>query len=250
MLSRQILRVLGLLLFVSMLTAVGNAATCSNASLKGLYGAWLTGYDEPGLYLQGVAQLNFNGKGSFTGTETESDDGTIYNDVAVMGTYAISANCTGSGTIIDQNGHQSHYNFVVDPVAKHLEMVVADSGHGTGSGEADALGTATCSLSSVKGSYGFHGGGYIVGTGVWQFGGQYVLDGAGGVSGTETSVVAGVPSTASVNGTYTVASGCTGTITVSSSAPYNLNIVFIQGAKAFFAVETDSAYVGTLVAHQ
>src|SRR5580658_6121896 len=92
-----------------MLTAVANAAACSNASLKGIYGIWITGYDSSGAYQQSVSQIDSNGKGTFTGTETESDAGTIYNDVAITGTYSIAADCTGSGTIINpKNGNEAH----------------------------------------------------------------------------------------------------------------------------------------------
>jgi hypothetical protein len=251
MLYRQTRRVFGLIFALSVLTAVANAAACSNTSLKGLYGIWITGYDSSGAYQQSVAQIDSNGKGTFTGTETESDDGTIYNDVAITGTYSIAANCTGSGTIVNpKNGNESHYNFLVDLVAKQIDAVGTDSGHGTASGQVVSLGKATCTTASVKGTYGFHGGGLDTGS-QWQFAGQYVLDGAGNVTGTETSVVTGVVASAvPLTGTYVVGPSCTATIAVSGSAPYNLNVVFVQAVKAFFAIETDSGYVGTLVAHQ
>jgi hypothetical protein len=248
---RRTLRVFGLIFAFSMLTAVANAAACSNTSLKGIYGIWITGYDSSGAYQQSVSQIDSNGKGTFTGTETESDAGTIYNDVAITGTYSIAADCTGSGTIINpKNGNEAHYNFLVDPVAKQIDAVGTDSGHGTASGQVVSLGKATCTAASVKGTYGFHGGGLDTGS-QWQFAGQYILDGAGNVTGTETSVVTGVVASAvPLTGTYVVGPSCTATITVSGSAPYNLDVVFIQAAKAFFAIETDSGYVGTLVAHQ
>ena len=190
MLQRQTLRVFGLIFALSVLTAVANAATCSNTSLKGIYGMWITGYDSNGAYQQTVGQIDSTGKGTFTGTETESDNGTIYNDVAISGTYSIAANCTGSGTIINpKNGNQAHYNFSVDLVAKQVNAVGTDSGHGTASGQVVSLGTATCTTASVEGTYGFYGGGLDTGGSQWQFAGQYVLDG-GNVTGPETSVVA------------------------------------------------------------
>jgi hypothetical protein len=105
---------------------------------------------------------------------------------------AEAANCTGTGTIINiKNGTQSHYNFDVDPVGKEVDATETDSGHGTASGYILALGTATCTVAGVAGTYGFHGGGYLTSGGVLQFGGQYVLDGAGGVTGTETRDLSG-----------------------------------------------------------
>ena len=95
--------------------------TCSNASVKGLYGLFITGYDSSGFYQMGVGQFNSNGAGKLTGVETVSDDGTIYNNLAQTGTYSIAADCTGSGTITNvKNGTQSHYNFVVDRRASRL----------------------------------------------------------------------------------------------------------------------------------
>lgn len=70
----------------------------------------------------GVGQINANGTGSFTGIESVNDDGVIYNNQSLTGTYSISSNCTGSGTIKNiKNGLISHYNFVVDPVGIHVD---------------------------------------------------------------------------------------------------------------------------------
>jgi hypothetical protein len=227
--------------------------TCSNASVKGLYGLLITGYDSTGFYQVGVGQLNINGKGSFTGTESVSDDGVIYNDQALSGTYSISSNCTGSGTIKNiKNGQLSHYNFVVDPLGKQVEAAGTDSGHGTASGYALSLGTATCSTAGAAGTYGFHGGGYLVGSGVLQFDGQYVLDGLGNLTGIETRIVDGtVISAKAITGTYSVASTCQGTATYAfNGTTVNLNIVMVSGAKSFFAIESDPETVSTAVAHQ
>jgi hypothetical protein len=233
--------------------ADGPPTTCSNASVKGLYGLLITGYDSTGLYQVGVGQINSTGKGTFTGTETVSDDGTIYNNQALTGTYSISSNCTGSGTIKNvKNGTLSHYNFVVDPLGKQVEAAGTDSGHGTASGFALALGTATCSTAAAAGTYGFHGGGYLVGSGVLQFDGQYVLDSLGNLTGIETRIVNGTVISASpITGTFSVASTCEGTASYQfNGATVNLNIVMVSGAKSFFAIETDAGTVSTSVAHQ
>jgi hypothetical protein len=227
--------------------------TCSNASVRGLYGLLITGYDSTGLYQMGMGQINSTGKGTFTGTETVSDDGTIYDNQALTGTYSISSNCTGSGTIKNvKNGTLSHYNFVVDPLGKQVQAAGTDSGHGTASGYAWALGTATCSTAAAAGTYGFHGGGYLTTGGVLQFDGQYILDGAGNLSGIETRIVNGTVISASpITGTYTVASTCQGTASYQfSGATVNVNIVMVNGGKSFFTIETDTGTVSTAVAQQ
>lgn len=233
--------------------AAAPATTCSNASVKGFYGLLITGYDSAGQYQMGMGQLNITGKGTFTGTETVSDDGTIYDNQALTGTYSISSNCTGSGTIKNvKNGTLSHYNFVVDPVGKQVQAAGTDSGHGTASGYAWALGAATCSTAGAAGTYGFHGGGYLPGSGVLQFNGQYVLDGAGNLTGIETRIVSGTVISASpITGTYSVASTCQGTATYQfDGATVNLNIVMVNGGKSFFTIETDAGTVSTSVAQQ
>lgn len=229
------------------------AAACSDALLTGTYGLLVTGYDSSGLYQQGVAQIKANGKGSFTGTNTVSDDGTIFNKVAISGNYSISANCTGSGTIINaKNGTQSHYNFVIDPVANQVEAVGTDSAHGTASGVAVSLGTATCSLAAMTGTYGFHGGGNIPAEGQWALAGQLAFNGAGGLSGNETSVVAGaVTSAATLTGSYTMGANCMGTLTYKvGTVTRKWNIVLTNGGAGFVAIDTVSGFVGTITAHE
>jgi hypothetical protein len=254
--SLQVCKTVGmtvLLLLVAFSAQVSHAAACSDAALTGTYGLLVTGYDSSGLYQHGMAQIKSNGKGSFTGTETESDDGTIFNKVAITGTYAINANCTGSGTIINaKNGNQAHYNFVVDPVVNQVEAVGTDSGHGTAAGVATPLGTAACSLAALNGTFGFHGGGDIPAQGQWALGGQTTFSGAGKLAGTETSVVAGtVTSAASLTGTYTMATNCVGTMTYKvGTFTRKWNIVMTSGGQGFIAIDTVSGFVGTLTAHE
>jgi len=248
-----------LVVFIALLSvppkanATPPATTCTNASIKGAYGLLITGYDSSGLYQVGMGQINSNGAGSFTGIETVSDDGTIFENQSLSGTYSLSANCTGSGTIKNiKNGQLSHYNFVVDPLGRQVEAAGTDSGHGTASGYALALGAATCSTAAAAGTYGFHGGGFLVAQGVMQFDGQFVLDGLGGVTGIETRSVNGaIISAESITGTYSLASNCRGTISYTfNAATVNLNIVMVSGVKSFFTIETDAGTVSTSVAHQ
>jgi hypothetical protein len=234
-------------------TLAAQSTTCTNASIKGKYGLLITGYDSSGLYQMGVGEISSNGAGTLSGVETVSDDGTIYKNETTTGTYSVSADCTGSGTIINvKNGNQSHYNFVVDPEGKQVEAAGTDSGHGTASGYALAVGAATCSTAAIAGTYGFHGGGDLVSQGVVAFDGQYVLDGAGNLTGVKTESVGGViTSAAAITGTYTMASSCLGTITYQfNGATENFNMVMVSSGKEFFTIETDAGTVTTAVAHQ
>jgi hypothetical protein len=247
--------VLGVLMALSSAASAKSApaTTCSNASIDGIYGLLVTGYDASELYQVGVGQITANGKGSLSGIESVSDDGVIYNNQALTGTYTIGSNCTGTGTITNvKNGTVSNYNFVVDPVANEVDAAESVSGHGTASGYALGLGSAKCSAAAAAGTYGFHGGGYLVGQGVLQFSGQYVLDGTGKLSGTETRLVDGTLISASpITGTYTMAATCRGTISYKfNEATVKLNIVMVSSGTSFFTIETDADTVSTSVAHQ
>ena len=86
-----------LLAMVAFSAQVSHAAACTDAALTGTYGLLVTGYDSSGLYQHGMAQIKSNGKGSFTGMETVMTTGRFFAfKVAITGTYAINANCTGS----------------------------------------------------------------------------------------------------------------------------------------------------------
>lgn len=230
-----------------------SAATCSNALIKGIYGLTITGFDSANLYQDSVTQINANGKGKFTGIATVNEDGTVFNDMAVTGTYSIAANCTGTGTITNpKNGNVSHYNLVYDAVSKQVEFVGTDAGHGTASGAMVAQGAATtCTVAAVKGTYGFYGGGYVVGNGVQALTGQLVLDGAGNVTGSGTDVIVGNVQSGSITGTYTIAANCTGTLTTLwNGQTGHFNLVVTGGGKGFSAIITDTTSVTTVSSHQ
>jgi hypothetical protein len=79
-----------------------------------------------------------------------------------------------------------------------------------------------------------------------------IFDGTGKLSGVETRSVDGtIISAAPINGTYSVASTCRGTISYKlNGAAVKLNIVMVSGGKSFFTIETDSNTVSTSVAQQ
>jgi hypothetical protein len=232
-------------------TMTAAAATCSNTLIKGIYGLTITGYDSANLYQDAVAQINANGKGTFTGIETLSDDGTIFKNAGVKGTYSVGSNCIGTGTIVNvKNGNTVHFDLAVDSLSGHVEFIGTDQGHGTASGVMIPQNT-TCSLSAVKGTYGFHGGGYVVGSGVEKVAGQLVLDGAGNVSGASTLVVAGNVQSGSFSGKYTIAANCTGTLTGTlGGTTAHFNLVVDTGSKGFEAIETDTGVVTSITARQ
>jgi hypothetical protein len=216
-------------------------AACSNATFTGTYGITFGGIDSHGRLRAAVAQITTDGSGKFTGVESESKGGVINKDVPVTGTYAIKANCTGSGSWMAQGGKVRHYNLVVVAGGGGAEMIQTDAGH-TESGFAEAQGKATCTNAGVKGTFGFHATGSFVAVGPAAFIGQFKLDGAGNIAGNESgsvngTILNGVP----LSGTYTVNSTCTGSATVTPQGQnaVNLNLVVVGGGSKVLALETD-----------
>jgi hypothetical protein len=225
--------------------------TCTNASIKGAYGFILTGADASGKYEITVGQIKASGTGTLTGTETVNDYGVVDNNATLTGTYSLGASCTGTATITPKGGTTTNYSVVFDSVTKQIEMAETDSGV-TRSGYAMAQGAATCSTAGVKGTYGFHGFGLDASLGgtPTAFDGQYILDGAGNMSGTGTTSFGGTISTLAISGTYTVGSNCQGTLDYQFNGSVNLNIVVVNGGKTFMGIDTASGIVASGVAQQ
>ena len=216
-------------------------AACSNATVIGNYGISFGGIDRHGNTTVTVDQITTDGNGSFTGHETQSKGGVILNSIPVVGTYAIKANCTGSGTWMAM-GKIRHYDLVVVSGGSSLELVQTDAGR-IESGLAQAQGNATCTDAGVKGTYGFNATGSIVSVGPVAFIGEFKLDGAGKIAGSESgsingTIFKGIP----LAGTYMVNSDCNGTATVTpkGQAAVNFNLVVIDAGTKTLAIETDS----------
>ena len=79
---------------------------------------------------------------------------------------------------------------------------------------------SSCSLSTLRGSYGYTATGTIPGIGDLAAVGIIFYDGAGHVRGTDTAAASiGVIEARTFTGTYTVDGDCTGTITLRFDAP-------------------------------
>jgi len=221
--------------------------TCSNASIKGAYGFILTGSDASDKYEVTGGQIKASGTGTLTGTETVNDYGVVDNNATLTGTYSLGSTCTGTATITPRGGTASNYDIVFDSVTKQIEMLETDSGV-TRSGYAMQQGAATCTAAGVKGTYGFHGLGVDVTP--TAFDGQFILDGAGNLSGTETVSAGGTVSTLAISGTYTVGSNCQGTLPYVFNSTVALNIVVVNSGKTFIGIDTASGIVASGVAQQ
>ncbi len=230
-------------LVVATALALGLSAwgQCSNANVTGKYGYAGGGLDKGGNPIRVLGYISANGKGAFKGTETGSDNGSIVTNLPVTGTYSVNSDCTGSGTIKPQGGKVSHFSLVVVSGGINLQNLITDAPN-VQTSSAQAQGKATCTVAGIKGNFGIEASGVFLGVGAVALDGLFMLDGKGNVSGTESGSIAGSIFTGqSASGTYTVASNCTGTITVTVlGQTEHSSFVVTNGGKELLVVETDA----------
>jgi hypothetical protein len=230
-------------------------ATCSNASVSGIYGYLGGGTDTNGTPTATLLQLTFEpSTGKFTGSGTNSHDGVIETG-PVSGTYAVASNCTGTGTVTI-GGKTNSFSFVVTTTGG-LKEVDGKTGATTG-GIAVAQGSPTCTNLGVKGSFGFEATGVFV-TGA-PFRGPVTLIGelvlnvnaskedviTGNVAGSENGTILTFTEEP-VTGSYSVSANCTGTasITPEGKSELNFSFVVVNGGKEMLAIEKDTDRVVT-----
>lgn len=110
-----------------MLTGTGAEASqsCSNRTLKGSYGASITG-TIAGLPFAELDLVSADGKGNFSGTGTVSYNGSV-SSVTFTATYSVNPNCSGSASlstgvtqnfIIKTDGNEVQFIGTNDPDAQ------------------------------------------------------------------------------------------------------------------------------------
>ena len=234
-------------LIVTTVLALGLAAwgQCSDANVTGKYGFAVSGLDKNGNPIGLLGYFKADGKGTFKGTETGSDDGTVFTNLTLTGTYSINSDCTGSGTakLKGQKG-TNHFNLVVVSSGKSLQILSTDAPD-VQAGAAQAEGKETCTLAGITGSFGVEASGVFIGTGAVALDGLLAFDGKGGITGTVSGSIAGTIFTGqSVSGTYTVASNCTGTTSFSLlGQTLNASFVATNAGKSLLVLETDTGTV-------
>jgi hypothetical protein len=217
------------------------AGSCSKESLTGNYGFTLNG-TVGGSPIATVGQISTDGTGNIAGFETTSLNGTISNDVALLGSYKINSNCSGTITITPAGQSALNFRLAIIAAGKQIQLVETDQGT-TVAGKAYSQSASKCSLSGVRGLYGLLGGGVEIGSGLLVYAGQINLKGDGTLSGSETGSINGTIFTgAKVSGAYKVGKPCFGgaVVTVGNNAPIHLNLVVVNGEKGVLFIQTDS----------
>jgi hypothetical protein len=247
---RKPLCVVGMIAATFVFSSAARATTCSNASLSGTYGFLHDGTDSTGApATAAVTQITFDSTtGTFTGETTASHEGVIATS-SLSGTYTIAADCTGTG---------------IPAAGSPFSIVVTSKGflavHAFSEGFAVKQGARTCTNADVIGSFGFETTGLFLSgapaTGWVAFIGKLELtvkpsgEGAisGHVAGSEgDTALAFTP----VTGSYSVASDCTGTATITPKGQslMSFSFVVVERGKQMLAIETDANTIvsGTLM---
>lgn len=236
------------LMFVTLAATSSLGATCTIASVKGVYGILGSGLNGSGQPAASVTQITSDGNGNLTGTTTKSIDGTIAT-FTTTGTYSMAKNCTGTGTLTNQDDQSEHSNIVLNNGNKGAYMIQTDPNH-TVTSVAYEQGTAICTNLGVKHTYSFQATGIDLSVGQIAAGGQFVLNGTGKLTGTATFSLNGSVSTLPVTGTYQINSNCTGTLTFTpqGQSAVNLSVVIVNADKELMFIETDANTIvsGTL----
>jgi hypothetical protein len=218
-----------------------HAVACSNASLTGNYGFAINGTAN-GNPITAVGQFATDGNGTLDGIETISDNGAVGNLLAVLGTYAIKSNCTGTMTIQAQGRSKQNFNVTVISGGNGIDMIQNDSGT-TELGTAQAQVSKSCSVAGSKGTYGLQGEGTEIGVGPLAFVGQITLRGNGTLNGTQTASVNGsIASKQKITGVYKIGHPCQGAavIQVDNQSPIHLNLVVVNDGRGILFIQTDA----------
>ena len=230
-------------IFIVLMTAVpaAHGATCTNASVSGIYGIISSGLNGSLQPATSVNRVVADGAGNATGVATKSIDGQLvtYN---FTGTYQISKDCTGTATWTNQQGATEHDNLYLNNGKKGAFLIQTDGNH-VQSSTALAMGTATCTDLGVKHSYSMQLTGTVISIGQVAIGGELALNGTGSIKGTATLSLNGtIDNALPVSGTYTINSDCTGTaqITPQGMSPINLSLLVVSADKQIMAIETDN----------
>ena len=229
----KVLKVCVAVLLFSCVFARGSAfAACSNLTVTGIWGFQVGA---------SVGQITSDGKGNITAGSMTTNSQGVVSTTSFTGTYSVATNCTGSVTLSVAGAGTETVNFVLDSGNKNFQ-IISTNPNTTAAGQAFPEGTVTCGLSGKKATFAQTLLGKINSTEPIAYVSQVILDGKGNVSGKGTFAVNGGFSTASITGTYTEGSNCTGTITMTpaGSTTIHLDFVVVNAGKGLLLLETDT----------
>jgi len=231
-------------------------ASCTASLLSGAYSFNATGFPLTSGAISGgnnvSGLLTFDGNSVITANWYTAGAGTTPINSTATGTYTMTPSCSGSATFIDSSNNAwtlqlavtstNGSNFVVSGASPVLMF--------TGAGRTVTT-TQPCSVSTLTGvrslvltGRNLSSSGILSRT--FQGTGSATFDGAGNVVfslTTNTAASLNVPET--LSGTYTLASNCTGTVSISTGDTASFNLTAYNLGKGFTITGGDATYALT-----
>lgn len=208
--------------------------TCNSASLNGNYSLTLSGRDVSqtatlSLLSVGVGTATFDGLNKVTLTVTPNTgkgQGTIQT---LSGIYSMQVNCVGTLTIT--SGDNATFTMESYNQGKSY-LLTGQDGTYTFTGSGGLLPT-TCSSSEMSGTYSFNGNGFQTTSsgaisGVADFSGLIQFNGSGTVNSTWYISANGSTQTVTASGSYSMNSGCSGSLALTDNAGNRYSISLTQ----------------------
>ena len=230
---------------------------CSVAMISGPYTFNATGFGFVGNGIGGVSDadglLQFDGQGNLTMNVNVATGASAPGPLTASGPYRISSNCLGSATLADSKGNSYLMSLSVyagnSTASTDLFATTAQASKFIMAGSAHTVAATTCSAASLNGTYSltlsgralssagaFAGSFQGVGTATFDGQSKVTLSGA-----SNTNLALGKPF--SYSGTYTISPACTGSVSITTTAPATLDLLAWSGGKQFTLTGADSNYV-------
>jgi uncharacterized protein (TIGR03437 family) len=213
-------------------TQIGGGV-CSSATLNGTYALSFAArqVNNSGTFLnvlESNGSATFDGQSGVTITEVEDTIQAVGTPVSSQGSYSVQANCTAVVSIA--NG--ATFDLAIYNQGKDFLLSGYDANYSyTGSGALPAPQPLSCSSATLSGTYTFNSTGYALTggavSGAANVAGLVQFDGQGNLSANVTTASVGnLAPAATLTGTYTIASTCLGTATLTDSSSNSYVMAF------------------------
>lgn len=232
--------------FLSLFLSSVAFGQCTNASLSGAYAYAASGKTTAAGKLTNnseVGRIVFDGNGGLTGLAARTVNGATATGT-FSGSYAVGADCTGTGKMVVAEGTLD-FDVVVVNAGSDFAFVLRDpvyteAGNGT---KIEAQGK--CNAATLSGTYGYQGTGDItldgkthslVEIGIMSF------DGAGSVTATYSAAAAGAVERLTFTGKYELGEDCTANFSFTvAGSNYVTNFVVANGGNSLYYSEVGPA---------
>jgi hypothetical protein len=221
------------LMLVGGTTAYAQNGRCSNATLKGTYGALIRGTAN-GLPFAALDTVTANGGGSFSGTGTVAYNGVISQNVPISASYLVKSDCSGRASF--SNGTQQ--DLVISEDGEDVEFIRTDQLDDQVTGDARRVDQSACSNLSLRGRFGASLDGSVASLPFAALD-LVTAGGDGSFSGKGTISYNGTVSRVAFTAAYSINADCSGSIAFDTGTTQNL-IVVGKGSEVRF-IRTDSA---------